>query len=91
MIGSVKWFDSNKIMSFKATDKKLLKEYNEIWERFRSITNTEFDSEPVYGDNEKYIKTRIKLCGDKTNTNFQKYQKKSIIQMFFIDNVGFCY
>ena len=78
-------------MSFKATDKKLLKEYNEIWERFRSITNIEFDSEPVYGDNEKYIKTRIKLCGDKTNTNFQKYQEKSIIQMFFIDNVGFCY
>ena len=52
-------------MSFKATDKKLLKENNEIWERFRSITNTEFDSEPVYGDNEKYIKTRIKLCGVK--------------------------
>ena len=33
--------------------------------------NTEFDSEPVYGDNEKYIKTKIKSYGDKVNTNFQ--------------------
>ena len=33
--------------------------------------NIEFDSEPNYGDNDKYIKTKIKLYGDKINTNFQ--------------------
>ena len=33
--------------------------------------NIEFDSEPVYGDNDKYIKTKIKLYGDKGNTSFQ--------------------
>ena len=33
--------------------------------------NIEFDSESVYGDNDKYIKTKIKLYGDKINTNFQ--------------------
>ena len=33
--------------------------------------NIVFDSEPVYGDNDKYIKTKIKLYGDKLNTNFQ--------------------
>ena len=33
--------------------------------------NTESDCEPVYGDNDKYIKTKIKLYGDKINTNFQ--------------------
>ena len=33
--------------------------------------NTEFDSEPVYGDNDKYIKTRIKMYDDRANTNFQ--------------------
>ena len=40
--------------------------------------NIEFDSEPVYGDNDKYIKAKIKSHGDKLNTNFQgkKYQKK---------------
>ena len=33
--------------------------------------NKKFDSEPVYGDNDKYIKTKIKSYGDKVNTNFQ--------------------
>ena len=33
--------------------------------------NIEFNGEPVYGDNDKYIKTKIKLYGDKVNTNFQ--------------------
>ena len=30
-----------------------------------------FDSEPVNGDNVKYIKTKIKIDRDKVNTNFQ--------------------
>ena len=30
-----------------------------------------FESEPVYGDNHKYIKTKIKIYEDKVNTNFQ--------------------
>ena len=33
--------------------------------------NTKFDSEPVYGDNDQYIKTKISLYGDKINTHFQ--------------------
>ena len=33
--------------------------------------NIEFDSETVYGDSDKYIKTKIKSYGDKVNTNFQ--------------------
>ena len=33
--------------------------------------NIKFDSELVYGDNDKYIKTKIKSYGDKINTNFQ--------------------
>ena len=31
MIGYVKCFDSNKTMSFKVIDKKLLKKYTKIW------------------------------------------------------------
>ena len=31
MIGYVKYFDDNKVMSFKVTDKKLLNRYNKIW------------------------------------------------------------
>ena len=33
--------------------------------------NIEFDSEPVYGDNDKYIETKIKMYVDRLNTNFQ--------------------
>ena len=70
MIGYVKWFDRNKAMAFKVIE-KLLKKYNKIWEKVSSLMNIKFDSEPVYGDNDKYIKTKIKLYGDKLNTNFQ--------------------
>ena len=58
-------------MSFKVIDNKLLKNYNKIWERIRNLMNIKFDSEPVYGDNDKYIKTKIKLYRDKINPNFQ--------------------
>ena len=41
--------------------------------------NIKFDSEPVYGDNDKYIKTKIKLYVEKINTKFQgkKIPKKN--------------
>ena len=72
MIGYVKCFDSNKTMPFKVADKKLLKKYNKIWKRVSNFMNIKFDSEPVYSDNDKYIKTKIKLYADKVNTNFQR-------------------
>ena len=71
MIGYVKHFDSSKTMSIKANDNRLLRKYTKIWEWVNSLMNIEFNSEPVYGDNDKYIKTKIKLYGDKVNTNFQ--------------------
>ena len=71
MIGYVKHFYSNKTMSFKASDNKLLKEYTKIWEKVSNLMNIKFDSEPVDRDNDKYIKTKIKLYGDKINKNFQ--------------------
>ena len=71
MIGYAKQFDSNKTMSFKVSDNELLKKYKKIWERVGNLLNIEFDSEPVYGDVDKYIKTQIKTYGDKVNTNFQ--------------------
>ena len=58
-------------MPFKVSDNKLLKKYTKIWERVSNLINIKFDSEPIYGDNDKYIKTKIKLYGDKINTNFQ--------------------
>ena len=58
-------------MSFKASDNKLLKTSTEICERVRNLMNIKFDSEPVYDDNDKYIKAKIKSYGDKVNKNFQ--------------------
>ena len=71
MIGYVKHFDSNKTMYFKVNDNKLLKKYNKIWEKAGNLLNIEFDSEPVYGDVDKYIKTKIKMYGYRVNSNFQ--------------------
>ena len=71
MIGYVKHFDSNKTMSLKVSDNKLFRKYNEIWEKISNLMNIEFDSEPVYGNDDKYIKTKIKMYEDRVNTNFQ--------------------
>ena len=35
-----------------------------------SLINMKLDGEPVYGYNNKHIKTKIKIYGDKVNTNF---------------------
>ena len=71
MIGYSKHFDSNKTMSFKVSDNKLLKKYNKIWEKISNLMKIKFDSEPVYGDGDKYIKTKITVYEDRVNTYFQ--------------------
>ena len=71
VIGYIKCIDSNKTISFKVSDNKLLKKYSKIWERVSNLLSIKFDSEAVYGDNDKYIKTKIKLYGGKINTNFK--------------------
>ena len=35
-----------------------------------NVIGKEFDREPVYGNNDKYIKTKINSYGDKINTIF---------------------
>ena len=52
-------------------DNSQLKHYTKIWEKVSIITNIKFDSEPGYGDNDKYIKAKIKTYRDKVNKNFQ--------------------
>ena len=39
--------------------------------KVKRLLKIKFDSEPVYGDNDKYIMTKIKIYGDNVNTNFQ--------------------
>ena len=70
MIGYIRNFDGNR-MSFKISDNKLLRKYNQIWKIVGKLLKIKFDSEPVYGDNDKYIKKKIKIYGGSVNTNFQ--------------------
>ena len=70
MIGCVKHVDSDNT-SFKVGDNKLLKKYSKICGKIINLMNIKFDSEPVYGDNDKYIKTKIKMYEDRVNANFQ--------------------
>ena len=70
MTGYVRKFEGNTTISFKISDKKLLKEYNQIRKRVEKLLKIELDSKPVYGDDDKYIKTKTKIGGS-VNTNFQ--------------------
>ena len=54
-----------------------VKRYNKILKKNSNLMNTEFDSEPAYGDNDKCRKTKIKLYGDKINTNKYQSQKNT--------------
>ena len=70
MIGYIKHFDNNKIISFNVNDKKRFKSYTKIWEKVSVLMNIVFDSEPAYGDNDKYIKAKLKSYGEEVNINF---------------------
>ena len=47
LIWYAKYFNCSKTMSFKASNKKLLKKYTKIWERISSLMNIKFDNEAV--------------------------------------------
>ena len=48
MTGYVRKFEGNRTMSFKISEKQLLKKDNQIWKRVEKLLKTEFDSKPVY-------------------------------------------
>ena len=70
MTSYVKRFDENATMSFRINNKQLLKNYNKIWEKIEKLMRIHFESKPAYGDNDKYIKTKIKIYADYMITNF---------------------
>ena len=70
MTGYARKFDENATMSFRANNKQLLKNYNKIWEKVEKLMKIDFESKPVYGDDDKYIKTKIKIYAGSMITNF---------------------
>ena len=70
MTGYARKFDENATMSFRANNKQLLKNYNKIWEKVEKLLRIDFESKPVYGDDDKYIKTKIKIYAGSMIKNF---------------------
>ena len=58
-------------MSFRVNNKQLLKNYNKIWEKVEKLLEINFESKPVYGNDDKYINTKIKVYAGCVITNFR--------------------
>ena len=56
----------------------------------------DFNTKPTYGDDDKYIKTKIKTYEDSITTNFynkkgsKNIRRKNTTQMFINNNSRFC-
>ena len=65
--------------AFRANNKQILKNYDKIWEKIEKLMWKDFESKRVYGDDDKCIKTKIKIYADNIITNFQKKKKSQKI------------
>ena len=75
MTSYINKFDKNKITMFlMIKDIQLLKNYNKIWKKIEKLMKIDFNTKTTYGDDDKYIKTKIKTYEDNITTNF--YNKK---------------
>ena len=73
MTGYINEFNENKntiIMSLRVNDEQLFKKYSKIWKKVEKLMRIDFESKPVYGDDDKYIKTKIKIYAGSVITNF---------------------
>ena len=69
--GYVRKCKGDTTIPFKIKNKELLKTYNQIWKRVQKLLKIEFDSEFVYGGNDKYIRTKTKIYAGSMITNFR--------------------
>ena len=49
----------------------LQKNYNKIWGKIEKLIKINFESKPVYVDDDKYIKAKIKKYANSIATNFR--------------------
>ena len=82
MTGYARKFKENTTMSLRVNNKQFLKNYNKIWEKFEKLMRIDFESKPIYGNNddEKYIKAKIKIYAGSVITNYhsKKVPKEKI-------------
>ena len=58
--GYARKFNENTTMLFIVKDKKLLRKYSKIWETIEGLMKITFESKPVYGEDVKYIRQKLK-------------------------------
>ena len=93
MIGYFRYCNENSIMSFRVVGKQLLKNYNGIWAKTEELMKIDFESTPVYGDDDKYIKTKIRINEKNILTNYhnKKMPKERIpcksLSIIMIDSI----
>ena len=85
MTGFAKKLEFILTMYFKISNKELLKKCDQIWKRIEKVLKTKFDSNPVYGDDEKCIKTKVKNTVIVLLQIFitKKYQKKTHLTIVY--------
>ena len=79
MTGYARKFHGNATMPFRANNKQLLKNHNKVLEKVEKSMRKDFESKSVYGDDDKYIKTKTKIYAGCMITNFhnKKMPKKA--------------
>ena len=93
MTGYARKFDESATMYFIVKDKQLLKKYTKIWETIEELMKINFQSKPVYGEDVKYIKTKIKMYAGSIIANFhnKKMPKEKVpcksLSIIMIDSV----
>ena len=70
MTGYFKKILKNVAMSFRVNNKQLLEKYSKIREKVEKLMRIDFESKPVCADDDKYIKTKIKIYTGSMVTNF---------------------
>ena len=75
MTGYARNFDENATIYFKANNKQILKNYNKIWEKVEKLLKIDFESKSIYGDDDKYIKTKTKIYAHNMTPNFHTFRR----------------
>ena len=70
MSGYAKKFNENATMSFRVNNKRLLKNYDKIWGKVEKLLKRDFESKPVYSNDDKYINRKIKIYASSVIINF---------------------
>ena len=94
MTDYAKKFNENTTIPFRVNSKQFFKNYHKIWEKVEKLMRIDFESKPVLGDDDKYIKSKIKIYAGSMITNFydkKMPKEKAPCKCTINNNARFCY